>query len=67
MTEQQIRSAIRLGWPFFGVTAKGEVMARYVLYGPVFRWNRNQMFPTPLQGEDLLWWLQAGDEEDSPD
>lgn len=62
MTHDQIRQAIRSGWPFFGVTRQGEVMARYVPYGPVFRWQRNQMIPTPLQGEDLLWWLQASDE-----
>lgn len=66
MTEQQIRSAIRSGWPFFGVTAKGMVMARYLPFGPVFRWDKNQMIPTPLQGEDLLWWLQASDEDESP-
>lgn len=63
MTEHQIRSAIRSGWPFFGVTSRGEVMARYLPFGPVFRWEKNQMIPTPLQGEDLLWWLQAGDDD----
>jgi hypothetical protein len=67
MTEHQIRTAIRSGWPFFGVTARGDVLARYLPYGPVFRWQRNQMIPTPLQGDDLLWWLQAGDEEESPE
>lgn len=65
MTNQQIRTAIRSGWPFFGVTSQGQVMARYVPFGPVFRWKRNQMVPTPLQGEDLLWWMQASDEEGS--
>jgi hypothetical protein len=65
MTNQQIRTAIRSGWPFFGVTSQGQVMARYVPFGPVFRWKRNQMIPTPLQGEDLLWWLQANDEDDN--
>lgn len=64
MTDHQIRSAVKSGWPFFGVTAKGQVLARYIPFGPVFRWERNQMIPTPLQEEDLLWWLQAGDEED---
>jgi hypothetical protein len=67
MTDQSIRHAIRGGWPFFGVTAKGEVMARYIPFGPVFRWDKNQMIPTPLQGGDLLWWLQAADEDESPD
>lgn len=67
MTEQQMRTAIRSGWPFFGVTSKGMVMARYLPFGPVFRWDKNQMIPTPLQGEDLLWWLQASDEDESPD
>ena len=67
MNDAKIRSSIRSGWPFFGVTAKGEVMARYVPYGPVFKWERNQMIPTPLQGDDLLWWLHAGDEDDRTD
>lgn len=67
MTEHQIRTAIRSGWPFFGVTTRGEVLARYLPYGPVFRWQCNQMIPTPLQGDDLLWWLQAGDEEEPPE
>jgi len=49
---------------FTGVTSRGEVMARYVPYGPVFRWQQNQMIPTPLQGGDLLWWLQAVEEDD---
>lgn len=64
MTDSQIRECVRSGWPFFGVTSKGDVMARYVLYGPVFKWQRNQMVPTPLQAGDLLWWLQASDEDD---
>ena len=64
MTNQQIRQAIRSGLPFFGVAANGAVLARYLPFGPVFRWQRNQMLPTPLQGEDLLWWLQAADEDD---
>lgn len=67
MTHAQIRDAILFGWPFFGVTPEGDVLARYVMYGPVFRWNRNQMIPTPLQGSDLIWWLQVTAEEgDSP-
>lgn len=67
MTEQQIRNSIRSGWPFFGVTGKGTVMARYIPFGPVFQWDQNHVIPTPLQGDDLLWWLQAGDEEDAAD
>lgn len=63
MTNNQIRNAILSGWPFFGVTSTGEVLARYVMYGPVFRWSRNQMIPTPLQGSDLVWWLQVATEE----
>lgn len=65
MTDQQIRQAIRTGYPFFGITSRGEVMARYLPLGPVFRWQRNQMIPLPLQGDDLLWWLQAADEDDA--
>jgi hypothetical protein len=64
MTNQQIRNSIKLGLPFFGVTAKGEVMARYIPFGPVFKWQQNQMIPTHLEGDDLLWWLQSTDEED---
>ncbi len=64
MTDEQIRGAIKLGMPFFGVTGRGEVLARYIPYGPVFKWERNQIIPMPLQGSDLLWWLRASDEED---
>ena len=64
MTNEQIRDAIRLGVPFFGVTERGEMMARYLPYGPVFKWAKNQIVPTPLQGSDLLWWLKASDEDD---
>ncbi len=63
MTESRIRNAIVSGWPFFGVTPQGDVLARYVMYGPVFRWSVNQMIPMPLQGSDLLWWMQAAAEE----
>ena len=54
MTDEQIRGAIKLGMPFFGVTGRGEVLARYIPYGPVFKWERNQIIPMPLQGSDLL-------------
>ena len=64
MTNHQIRNSIKMGLPFFGVTSKSEVMARYIPFGPVFRWQQNQMVPTPLEGDDLLWWLQSADEED---
>lgn len=64
MTEQQIRNAIRSGWPFFGTTDQGVVLARYLPFGPVLRWDRHHMIPTPWQGEDLLWWLQAADEDE---
>ena len=55
MTDEQIRDSIRLGVPFFGITERGEMMARYLPYGPVFKWSSNQIVPTPLQGSDLLW------------
>lgn len=67
MTDDQIRVAIRSGWPFFAVTSREEILARYMPAGPVFRWTKNQMMPTPLQGSDLLWWLRASDEDDHPD
>lgn len=67
MTDAQIRTAIRSGWTFFGVTSRGEILARYLPAGPVFSWKRNQMIPMPLQGNDLLWWLQAADEDDQPE
>jgi len=63
MTNQQIKDAIRSSWPFFAVTPRGDVLARYVFMGPVLRWSWNQMIPTPLQDEDLVWLLQAADEE----
>lgn len=64
MTDNQIRESIKSGWPFFGITRQGEMMARYIPFGPVFKWSQNQMIPTPLQGSDLLWWLQASEEGD---
>ncbi len=63
MTNEQLKSAVTSPWPFFGVSTQGDVLARYVPYGPVFRWRRNQMIPMPLQGSDLCWLLQAADEE----
>lgn len=66
MTDGQICQAIRSGRPFFGITSRGEVLARYVQLGPVFRWEGNSMTPAALEGDDLLWWLQAGDEDDHP-
>jgi hypothetical protein len=67
MTDAHLRTCIRSGWPFFGVTSRGEVMARYLPYGPVFKWQHHEMIPTPLQGDDLEWWLQAsGEEDDNP-
>ena len=41
------------------------MMARYMYYAPVFVWQKNQMIPMPLQGEDLVWWLQSRDDEDA--
>lgn len=63
MTESQIKEAIRSSWPFFAITPRGDVLARYVFMGPVFRWSLNQMIPTPLQDDDLCWLLQASAEE----
>ena len=64
MTDNQIREYIKSGWPFFGATSRGEVLARYIPYGTVYRGPQPQVIPTPLQGSDLLWWLQASDEDD---
>jgi hypothetical protein len=63
MNEAQIKNAITSPLPFFGVTKQGDVLARYVPYGPVFRWSWNQMIPMPVQGSDLVWLLHAADEE----
>lgn len=63
MTESQLKTAISSSWPFFGVSPHGDVLARYVPFGPVFRWNWNQMVPTPVQGSDLCWLLHAAAEE----
>jgi hypothetical protein len=63
MNNEQIKNAVTSPWPFFGVTAQGDVLARYVPYGPVFRWRWNQMIPMPVQGSDLVWLLHAAEEE----
>lgn len=63
MTDAEIKTAIRSELPFFAVTTQGDFLARYVWLGPVFRWQWNQMIPTPLQSDDLCWWLQAAAEE----
>ena len=59
MTDAQIKAAIRSELPFFAVTRRGEFLARYVWLGPVFRWHWNRLVPTPLQEDDLCWWLQV--------
>ena len=64
MTEAQLKNAIISPLPFFGVTRQGDVLARYLPYGPVFRWSWNQMVPMPVQGSDLVWLLQAAAEEE---
>lgn len=63
MTDAQLKDFILSPWPFFGVSSQGDVLARYVPYGPVFRWNWNQMIPTPVQGSDLVWLLHAAAED----
>ena len=63
MNEAQLKHAITSHLPFFGVTRQGDVLARYIPYGPVFRWSWNQMIPMPVQGSDLVWLLHAADEE----
>lgn len=63
MSENQLKHAITSPWPFFGVSPHGDVLARYIPYGPVFRWRWNQMVPTPVQGSDLCWLLHAAGEE----
>ena len=63
MTDAQLKEAVLTHWPFFGVSSRGDVFARYIPYGPVFRWSWNQMIPMPVQGSDLVWLLHAADEE----
>jgi hypothetical protein len=63
MTENELKTAITSPWPFFGVSPYGDVLARYIPYGPVFRWRWNQMIPTPVQGSDLCWLLHVAGEE----
>ena len=66
MTDAQLKEAVLSHWPFFGVSLRGDVFARYVPYGPIFRWSWNQMIPMPVQGSDLVWLLHAlGEEEQS--
>lgn len=64
MNETQIKQAIRMGVPFFAITAHGDILARYLPFAPVFQWKKNQMVPAPLQGDDLVWWLQSTSELD---
>ncbi|MFZ2266036.1 MAG: hypothetical protein WAV95_00505 [Azonexus sp.] len=63
MTESQLKEAITSPWPFFGASPHGDVLARYIPYGPVFRWSWNQMIPMPVQGSDLCWLIHAAAEE----
>jgi hypothetical protein len=63
MTEAQLTKLITSPLPFFGVSPHGDVLARYLPYGPVFRWSWNQMIPMPVQGSDLVWLLHAAGEE----
>ncbi len=63
MTADQLKAAITGPWPFFGVSPHGDVLARYVPYGPVFRWSWNHLVPTPVDGSDLVWLLHAAAEE----
>ncbi len=64
VTDAQLKEFILSPLPFFGVTSRGDVLARYVPYGPVFRWSWNQMIPMPVQGGDLVWLLHAAHEEE---
>jgi hypothetical protein len=66
MTEDQIREAIRVGLPFLAVTPHGDILARYMPLGPVFKWEKNRMLPLPLQGDDLSSWLQEPDQDGRP-
>lgn len=63
MTEEQIKTAITSPWPFFGVTPHGDILARYVPMGPVFRWQKNHLLPMFVQGSDLCWLVHAASEE----
>lgn len=63
MTEDMIRYFIRSQMPFLAVTPQHDILARYLMFGPVFRWRKNQMVPVPLQDDDLIWWLHAAAEE----
>lgn len=63
LSESHLKDLILSPWPFFGVSPEGDVLARYVPYGPVFRWSWNQMVPLPVQGSDLVWLLKSAAEE----
>ena len=67
MDDSQIRKTIRLGIPFLAVTKKGDILARYLPLGPVFRWQKNRMLPLPLDVEDLCWWLETRVDEEHTD
>lgn len=63
MNAEQIKAAITSTWPFFAVTPQGDILARYVPMGPVFRWQKNHLVPMFVQGSDLVWLLHASAEE----
>lgn len=66
MTEERLKELIVSQLPFFGVSPQGDVLARYIPCGPVFRWRWNMMIPMPVQGSDLCWLLHVAGEEGHP-
>lgn len=61
---EAMRRLVRSNMPFFAAAWDGKVYARYLPWGPVFKWDKNMMIPTPLQGDDLEWFFRAEEESD---
>lgn len=54
------------GRPFTRSTPTGDLVARYVSFGPVYVWRYNQMVELAMQGSNLCWVLQAAQDTDEP-
>lgn len=54
------------GSPFMRRTPGGDLVARYVWFGPVFVWRYNRMVELAMQGSNLCWMLQASQDSDEP-
>lgn len=54
------------GSPFMRTTPNGDLIARYVWFGPVYVWRYNRMVELAMQGSNLCWMLLAAQDADEP-